>query len=129
MPNDVDLHCKVFVDADIARSNLVDIIARRLGETVASQNIVEVGGAEVYVDDNEDFRTTWARTADAPFVYYRYYLDLDPLPGQDLPGQISVVSHLLECLWSQGFSAVAACAFEEDLPRRGGFHEDVPRKD
>ena len=129
MPNNVDLRCKVFVDADVARNALVGMIAHTLGGTVVQRDIVEAGGAEIYVDDNEDFRSISLRASDAQFLYYRYYLDISPCPGQDLGAQIKVVTRLLEYLWSQGFSAVAASDYEEDLPRRGGYHENVPRKE
>ena len=56
------------------------------------------------------------------FLYYRYYLDIDAVPGQQRVAQVALVEQILECLWEHGYAAVAACDFEDELPRHGGYN-------
>jgi hypothetical protein len=43
---------------------------------------------------------------------------------------VAQIGRLLEALWAGGWRAVAACEFEDELPRRGGYrwrgHGEAP---
>jgi hypothetical protein len=69
---------------------------------------------------NEDYDTERAKEPDG-FVFYRCYLDILHNADSNWSEYVSVVGNLLERLWSHGCRAVAACDFEGDLPRRGGY--------
>ena len=60
-----------------------------------------------------------------------------PLPV-NTPSRYALVDRLLNRLWSQGLPAVAACDYENELPRAGGYNNrsvpwpsgvDDPNKD
>src|SRR5688500_8406685 len=106
--------CKIFVDADIAESELVGLI----GQLLFSGD--GVPGADVAIVRNEDYDSNRRRQFPDGFIYFRYYIDLyvDVLPREE---RAAAVSRALEGLWSWGFPAVAACDYEAALPHGGGY--------
>lgn len=120
-----DLYSKVFVNTDITRGELAHVIAASL-DGVVEASTVQAQGGELDIEDNEDFDPEQVDTPDG-FLFYRYYLDVFPAEDQTREGQVAVVSRLLESLWAEGWPAVAAADFEEELPRRGGYNPSTPR--
>lgn len=126
--DDIDSNCKIFVDADISRSDLVNVVIEIIGGVLVGLDLVRNQYVEVYVDDNEDRTFHTDNTARAPFLASRYYLEVDAVGDRVRLSQVvENVSRLLEGLWIRGFGAVAASDYEESLPRRGGYNEDTPR--
>lgn len=126
MASEEDLYSKVYVNADVARGDLAQLIADSLDGT-ASHSSVQVGESEIDIEENDDFDPAQVDTSDG-FLFYRYYLDVMPTDVQTRDGQIAVVSQLLESFWSYGWPAVAAADYEEELPRRGGYNPSTPRR-
>ena len=126
MAAEEDLYSKVYVNTDLARGDLTQMIAESL-DGVASGSSVEVPGCELDIEDNDDFDPAQVDAPDG-FLFYRYYLDVVPAETQTRDGQIALVSRLLELLWARGWPAVAAADFEEELPRRGGYNPSTPRR-
>lgn len=127
MIEDNELYCKIYVDADIGFREMVDEIKRAMNAQTDKWGAIYALLAAITVRRNEDFDEIHRDDPDG-FVCYRYYLDVSAVTGQTPVGQIAVVSRLLQYLWVLGYRAVAACDFEEQLPKRGGYHPDVPRR-
>jgi len=106
--------CKVFVDADVSDSELISLTAPVL--FVPEDNI----SLEVDVLKNEDYDSKRSRQFPDGFIYFRYTLDLY-LRDAPLDRKAAIVSRLIKRLWEWGFPAVAACAYEDRLPERGGY--------
>ena len=121
-----DLYCKIYVNGILAREDLLQLVSRAVSGPV-EYDTVHAAGTDIYVGANDDDDALRAREPDG-FVYYPYYLDVIALPGQRRNDHIALVANLLWLLWAAKLDAVAACDFEEELPRRGGYHPDVPRK-
>jgi hypothetical protein len=121
-----DLYCKIFVNGAPTSDNLLRLVARALGGTIEYHTVIATG-AEIYVAHNDDDDALRAREPDG-FVFYPHYLDVTAVPGQTPSAQITLVATLLEAFWAAKLDAVAACEFEEELPRRGGYHPDLPRR-
>jgi hypothetical protein len=121
-----DLYCKIFVNGAPAREDLIQLVARTVGGTFEFHAVV-AAGAEIYVSHNDEDDALRAREPDG-FLFYPYYLDVTAEPGQTRSAQIALVATLLEAFWAAKLDAVAACDFEEELPRRGGYHPDLPRR-
>jgi hypothetical protein len=104
--------CKLFVDAEVSASDLISLIMHVL---TGSDTYCEI---EVLKNDEYDSK----RHTLFPdgFVYFRYTIDLY-MPDEPVRAQVELVSRLLEYLWDSDFPAVAACAFETDLPEHGGY--------
>jgi hypothetical protein len=121
-----DLYCKIFVNGAPTREDLLQLVARTVGGTIEFHTAI-AAGAEIYVAHNDEDDALRARDPDG-FVFYPHYLDVTAEPGQTPSAQITLVATLLEAFWAAKLDAVAACDFEEELPRRGGYHPDLPRR-
>ncbi len=106
--------CKVFIDTDVSDTELVSLTAPVL---FAPEDDVRL---EVDVLKNEDYDTNRRRQFPDGFVYFRYTLDLY-ISEATLARRAAIVTRLIEQLWDWGFPAVAACAYEDRLPERGGY--------
>ena len=104
--------CKLFVDAEISARDLISFLAQVLRESPAH--------CEMEVIKNEDYDSNRRKRFPDGFVYFRYIIDLY-MPEATRSEQINLVRQLLEYLWDSGFPAVAASAFEAQLPEHGGY--------
>ena len=116
--DNMELYCKLFVDVDTTAKDIADDIAQLLGGTVHMDS-VETESGFVDVEDNDDFDEQVPCSSDDEFLYYRFYLDIDPSHNQGHKGAVALVSKLLEHFWSSGYPAVAACGYEDELPNNG----------
>ncbi len=106
--------CKVFIDADVSDAELVSLTAPLL---FAPEDKIRL---EVEVLKNEDYDSNRRRQFPDGFIYFRYTLDLY-MSDAPVARKAAVVKRLMTRLWEWGFPAVAACAFEDRLPKRGGY--------
>lgn len=118
-----ELYCKVLVDSQDGKGRLLERIAHL---TSGSVERCSVSSADLQADleDNEDHRQA-GTSQEAEFLYYRYYLDVEPTEPAARDRYVEAVGRLLEGLWRSGCKAVAACEFEEELPRRGGYNPQI----
>jgi hypothetical protein len=106
--------CKVFVDADVSDTELISMTAPVL---FAPDDKVSL---QVEVLKNEDYDSNRRRQFPDGFIYFRYTLDLY-MTNAPFTRQAAIVTRLLKHLWDWGYPAVAACAYEDRLPKRGGY--------
>lgn len=125
MNNTDELYCQIYVDAEISGDELLEKVAQLVGGNVDIDTVC-TDNYEIDIKKNEDFNPERRHEEPDGFVYFRYYMDVDALPGQRRSAQIALVTKLLESLWSWGFQAVAACDYEEELPKAGGYKWRVP---
>ncbi|WP_379346705.1 hypothetical protein [Paenibacillus sp. GCM10027629] len=71
---------------------------------------------------NDDFDAIQRLDFPYGFLHSRYYLEVEPNGYFEFQRYIMSISLLLESLWASGLNAVAACNFEELLPRKGGYN-------
>lgn len=124
----IDPHCTLYVDAEITRSSLVNVIKESIDGEVFGADSVRNRFIEIYVDDNEDRNYRSELTDSASFLTYRYRLGVDPI-GEHvrLSHVIEGVRNLLVALWAHEYAAVAASDYEDSLPQRGGYNTHTPR--
>lgn len=112
----MDLYCKVYLDSTLPTNDLVELLTEGLGgqhrKWTITTNLVEV-----YVDENEDFDDGRRHNPDNGFLFYPYYVDMEPKPDVPADSYIDAVRRLLAFLKGQGIRAVAACDFEHLLPQ------------
>lgn len=109
----MDLYCTIFVDADFGSGPLRVIIEND------SQYLLNI--LDIYYNNNDDHHATFKLRPDDGFLYYRWFLDIEPKPNTSTEEYIAAVGNLLCVLWRAGCKAAAACDFEDELPRRGGY--------
>jgi hypothetical protein len=120
MYSEMDLYCKLFVETQLDRAALVRFVAQTVTGTENRSTIVSPW-SEVDVRNNDDYDEDRAADPHDGFLFYRYYLDIEPVEDADPGEYILSIAQLLEALWKSGAKAVAACDFEEELPRKGGM--------
>ncbi|MFM1652488.1 1,4-dihydroxy-6-naphthoate synthase [Brevibacillus sp. B_LB10_24] len=120
MYSEMDLYCKLFVETKMDRAALVRFLAQTVTGTENRSTIVSPWG-EMDVMMNDDYDEERAADPHDGFLYYRYYLDIEPAEDADPREYIKGIARMLEALWESGAKAVAACDFEEELPRKGGI--------
>ncbi len=112
-----DLWCKIYVDADISRDELVGLVARIAGGSRHGRTI-RTGLVDVPISVNDEFDEIRRKEPGDGFLYFRYYMDVEAFPDQPRAAQIALVSRLLQHFWAQGWPAGAACDYEDELPTR-----------
>jgi hypothetical protein len=115
--DDGELHapdCKVFIDADVSETELISLTAPVL--FMAEDKVT----LNVDVLKNEDYDSNRRRQFPDGFVYFRYTLDLY-MNDAPVKTKAAIVTRLLKQLWDWDYPAVAASAFEDRLPKRGGY--------
>jgi hypothetical protein len=121
MNNYENLYCKIFIDSDKEKDTVTDEIC-----TITSGKKemfgISTNSMDIDVRRNEDFNETKRAKDQDGFLYSRFYIDVEPKGNIKQDEYISDVSKLLEELWSMEYNAVAACDFEEKLPRKGGYN-------
>lgn len=122
---DQNLYCKILISTDISEDAIVKKIASiTSGRT--DQRTVVTEWSEIDVVANDDFDEAKSEEVPDGFLFYPYYIDMEP--GRDVFPEkyISEVGSLLKGLWNLGWKAVAACNFEHELPKKGGFRASEP---
>jgi len=102
-------YCEVFVDG-AAEADLEGLVASHFSDGVTVDVRRNQGADPARVDASAD-----------DFLFFPVVLDVQPNTDIDRRIYIERVGALLEKLWSNGLRAVAACDFEDELPRHGGY--------
>ncbi len=112
-----DLYCKIYVNTDMSEKMLLDFIARTINANIELRTVCGPF-FEVDVIKNDDVDPLHANEQYDGFLYYPYYLDVEPLDNTKRKFYIASISNLLTALWNIRTKAVAACDFEDELPSR-----------
>lgn len=116
-----EFFCKIFIDTDDPKATVISFLAESINGNIemwsVSNDIFTLG--LVRSDDFDDLKR--GSISDG-FLFSRYYIEIEPNSNVDSESYIASVSLLLESLWIKGFKAIAACDFEELLPRKGGYN-------
>ena len=120
-----NLYCKVFMDFNGEISDADKLIAMLTkGSIVHSWGLIETQCAELDVRRNDDFKTPKELRSTDPantFLFWKYYIDIEPKEDAERQMYISMISQLLLDLWGQSIDVVAACGFEDELPDKPQF--------
>lgn len=113
------LYCKIFVDAP-DRNELADTVAEAFGIERHGWE-VDTDWSEIDIVRNDDFDPEKSQAAHrSSFLYFPFYIELEPLEGTSEDSYIENAGHLLRTLWNRRWRAVAACDFEDVLPSKNG---------
>ena len=108
-----NLYCKLFIDADIAREELINMITeftngrRKLFRTIITDF------CEIDVNDNDDYYTE--QKPDNDFLYYKFFLDIEPGLDIEVTQYIHSIAELIKMFASKEINTVPACDFENKL--------------
>jgi hypothetical protein len=112
----MDLFCRINVQAEKPFQEFVIFIRRCTGGS-GCMNEVRSQLLDISVFENDDFDANKSHTGMERWLYFRYTLEIDPREGVAATDYIAGIGELLKALWSSRMDAVAACEFEDHLPR------------
>lgn len=119
-----NLFCKVFIDTNEERLGLLSSIKDVVLGTTERWTITS-NSMELELRKNDDFNESLRFEKQDGFLYSRYYIEIEPIADTKQEQYISSVSMLLENLWALGYKVVAACDFENELPRKGDYRYET----
>jgi len=109
--------CKIFVLGPADRELLIALAESVLASDQESPALAGPQDTEVDVRSNDERDD--ARLSD--FFCWPYYLDVTWVGNPPSSRVTSRVSGILESCWARGWSAVASCNYESELPYSGGL--------
>lgn len=123
MEEKFDLFTKIFVDNDMNKEMLLATVSKIVKGTISGSSIL-TKQAEIFIFNNGDFDEDKRKQGTDAFLYYRYYIEIEPKEDTDDRDYVLEVTDLLTKLWNADFKAIASCDFEDLLPRKGGYNFD-----
>jgi hypothetical protein len=115
-----DLLCEIFVDTILARSHLLRLLGELASGSI-NDSTISSDWAKIQVRRNPDRDEVRKNDKREGFLFYPYSVEVDPADFVTREQYVSGVAVLLDGLWKAGCPAVAACDFEDELPRGGGI--------
>jgi hypothetical protein len=108
-----DPYCKIYIDTEMSKSELISYIKSLIKGKVFLRSITsEI--VEIDVIQNDDFNSS-KRLEEGGFVYYPFYLEIEPIKKKINRKYINEICNLLVNIKMKCRDAVAACDFEEWL--------------
>ncbi|OBY76287.1 hypothetical protein BBG47_28115 [Paenibacillus sp. KS1] len=102
---------------------LLDTVSTIVMGTISGSSIL-TKQAEIFIFNNGDFDKDKRNQGNDGFLYYKYYLEIEPTEDVIDRNYVLEISNLLTKLWDADFKAIASCDFEDLLPRKGGYNFD-----
>ena len=109
-----DLYCKVFLDTKLSYEELFSIIMKYIGGNQEALSYINTDWCEISVRKNKEYSETQYSRDMGDFIYWRYYLDVEPM-GVEENLYIRKLSDLLTYLKGYCGGIIASCDFEKKL--------------
>ncbi|WP_312117626.1 1,4-dihydroxy-6-naphthoate synthase [Brevibacillus reuszeri] len=113
------MYCKLFLYTDMSQSKLAHLVTQLVGGDQGRWSITS-SVVVIFVNDNDFFNRAKKEDIHDGFLYYRYFLDIEPQSEKD-ELYVETIANLITKLWNRDINAVAACDFEDLLPGKGGI--------
>ena len=112
----MDLFCKIYASSVLSRNDMTGLL-----ESITTPLL----SIDYSLCINEDFNETKQIEFPDGFLFFPYYLEIEPaiinLDEEEIKRYFEQISTLSICLWSENISAITACDFEELLTNNGGY--------
>jgi len=110
-------YCKVYLDTHVPKSDVIRLIRSILTGESESRATIHTSSCVIDIEENDEFDEVMRAGANDGFLYYRYFLDIEPVEGVGRERYLQVLSGLLRGLRDKGCKAIPACDFEDELPK------------
>jgi hypothetical protein len=111
-----EYYCKVFVNKDIQRFQLNGIIKDIVSGRFDGFDI-DTWWGNIHLKENEAAKPPWGKVNDEDFIYWRFFMDIEPSDEVEREDYIESVAKLMTELYNNGCQVIAACDFEDDVPK------------
>jgi hypothetical protein len=113
-----ELYCKIFVDTQLFNEQLISLLAALLKATPHGA-YVENNYLLITVNRNEDRNDILKNNLQDGFLFYQYYLDIEPFKTTNFELYLQQLKFLVAELRSKGMRVVPSCDFEDELDQEG----------
>jgi hypothetical protein len=110
------LFCRIFIQSDLPQPEFVGLVVDCIGGQRRS-NSVTSESLDILIDENDSYDLQKAHIGEDRWLFFKYSLEIDPMGNVSRIDYLKSLSNFVESLWKRGIEAVAACDFEELLPR------------
>jgi hypothetical protein len=103
MNGEPELYCKIFINCDLTKNELIQTIAKLVKGSVNGWDI-QASNCEIYVSKNKDFDEFQRHDYPDGFLFYPFYLDVEAIEDKaieklDPSLYKNTIAKLLEDLW------------------------------
>lgn len=103
-----NLYCKVYIHSKLGIEELYQLVNNMVFGTLEPMRSIKTDWGEIDLRRNQEFDPEHLND----FIYWPYYLDMEPLQGIAQDIYIGKVRELLKEMEIHRITAVAACDFE-----------------
>lgn len=108
------LYCKMFIDTDIIYEELFALVLKFVGGKKQAVTYISTQWCDISIQKNNEYNAEYYLLEPKDFLYWRYYLDIEPNEIEE-SAYIKNVSDLLEYIRGHCNDAIVACDFEDEL--------------
>jgi len=115
------LYCQLYIDVEFhkhARGEVIDLLVKLIdGKRLSNDEyLTDFGRIQVsYNDYYNDYYSKWRKMFRGNFLYFKFFLEIDPLPELPRDEYILGMKKLIDQLKAKGIRVVPTCAFEDEL--------------
>ena len=115
-----EFECLIYTEFSGERSELINKLASILRVSPNNLGVASnILAADVLTNDDNYFEEGVDKLEDK-YLTYSYILDIGSCNADvSIEDMIKELSTILECLWNDGYPAVAECEYKEQLPHNG----------
>lgn len=110
-----NLYCKVYLKIELEIEELYLYLINLVSGKAEPIRIIKTEWGELDLRKNSDFNFKQIEKDPDDFIFWQYYLDIEPQKDIEESKYISQIAKLLHELNKNNINAVASCDFEERL--------------
>ncbi len=110
-----NLYCKIYLNSSLDIEELykcINCIVQGQAEPIRT---IKARWGEIDLRKNSDFEPKMLEKTPDDFIFWKYYLDIEPQKGIEQAKYINQISRLIEELNLRNIKAIASCDFEDIL--------------
>lgn len=110
-----NLYCKIYLNSSLDIEELYECINRIVKGQLETIRTVKTRWGEIDLRKNSDFKPKRLEKSPDDFIFWKYYLDIEPQKDIEQAKYINQISRLIQELNLRNIKAVASCDFEDIL--------------
>lgn len=110
-----NLYCKIYINSSLDIEELYKCINCVVQGQLEPIRTVKTNWGDIDLKKNSDFEPKRLIKSPDDFIFWRYYLDIEPQKGVEQATYINQITRLIKELALKNIKAVAACDFEDIL--------------
>ena len=116
------MECELFVDTTLDEDRIAEIVRHACPGTY-EYGLLKSQFVEIYVEKNDKIDTDISRKPGKQFLNFPIAMLLTALPGTSDETFKDITERVMRRLQSEGFTVIAACDFEDELPQSYDIHQ------